>query len=470
MISSNFTQRSWQGFLALCLCLFTLQAFAATDAAVVLFSHGVVTKVNGSERLPLAKGDQLAAGDTVNTGEDGRVQMRFTDGGLVSLMPSSSFAIDRYNQPDTQDGGSLSFRLMKGGLRTITGSIGQKNHDNYELKTDVATLGIRGTEFVVVIDGDAMRVQVNEGLISLQNQLGDLMVPAGQNAVVFPQQAPTLSDTAPLFISSTATNGGGSTTQTTAASSPTNSSPIASTSQTNDSLAQSLPAQTMLSSAEYTKLEAHLLGGDTAGGFSYVALGSNGINGISFTQQQLDSLGLSYSAAVNQYAGLFTGNAQTIGNLTWGSYTDSSGAYPETYYAFWGTPATNLPTVGTLSYSLSSPAMAKNSYTDPSLNPVQLQSFNLNIHLGANTTFDVGMGFDDSMMDFSANGLSGNMSGPASFTIDRFTINPSISSGNDYYVNVSGFLTGSGGSRAATIYSIQGTDGFVNGSAILDKQ
>lgn len=295
------------------------------------------------------------------------------------------------------------------------------------------------------------------------------MVPAGQNAVVFPQQAPTLSDTAPLFISSTATNGGGSTTQTTAASSPTDSSPIASTSQTNDSLAQSLPAQTMLSPAEYTKLEAHLLGGDTADGFSYIALGIDGINGISFTQQQLDSLGLSYTAAVNQYVGLFTENAQTVGNLTWGSYTDSSGSIPEKYYAFWGTPATNLPTVGTLSYSLSSPALAQNHSTDFSLDPGQLQSFNLNIHLGASTTFDVGMGFSDSMMDFTKSGLSGSMSGPASFAIETFGINTSACS-NGCDVDVSGFLTGSGGSRAATIYSIQGTDGFVNGSAILDKQ
>lgn len=478
MISSNFAQRSWQGFLALCLCLFTLQTFAASQAAVVLFSHGVVTKVNGSERQPLAKGDQLVAGDTVNTGEDGRVQMRFTDGGLVSLMPSSSFAINRYNQPDTQDGGSLSFRLMKGGLRTITGSIGQKNHDNYELKTDVATLGIRGTEFVVVIDGDAMRVQVNEGLISLQNQLGDLMVPAGQNAVVFPQQAPTLSDTAPLFISSTATNGGGSTTQTTAASSPTDSSPIASNSQTNDSLAQSLPAQTMQNPAEQEIFSQHMQSTGTQGpqpggtpvtppgnegGFAFAIIDHNGISSESYTQSTLAGRG------VNDFISpSLMGNAQTVGELTWSSYEDSVN-YSHNY-AIWGTPATNLPTIGTLSYSLSSPALAQNHNTDISLNPGQLQSFNLNIHLGANTTFDVKMGFADTMMHFSANGRSGNMSGPASFAIDSFGIDSSACGGNGCVVDVSGFLTGSGGSRAATIYSIQGTDGFVNGSAILDKQ
>lgn len=467
MTSSSFYQRSWQGFLTLCLCLLSLHAFAATEAAVILFSNGTVTKVSAADKQPLAKGDHLAAGDTVNTGHDGRVQMRFTDGGLVSLMPNSSFAIDRYNQPDNQDGGSLSFRLVKGGLRTLTGSIGQKNHDNYELKTDVATLGIRGTEFVVVIDGDAMRVQVSEGLITLQNQLGDLMVPAGQNAVVFPQQAPALTDTAPLFVSTTSL---GSSASSVADNSGRDSSPIASSSQTNDSLSQSLPAQTMLSSADYARLEAHLLG-DAAGGFSYVALGINGINGISFTQQQLDSQGLSYTAAVNQYVGLFTTNTQSIDNLTWGSYIDNSGPVSETYYAFWGTPATNLPTGGTLSYSLSNTAMAKNSLNSFNSNPGQLQSFDLKIHLGLNTTFDVGMTFqNDPMMNFNKSSLPGSMSGSASFVINQFTTDVSSPCGNGCNVNVSGFLTGPGGSKAATVYSIQDNDGFLAGSAILDKQ
>lgn len=302
------------------------------------------------------------------------------------------------------------------------------------------------------------------------------MVPAGQNAVVFPQQAPALSDTAPLFISSTATNGSGSTTQTTAASSPTDSSPIASTSQTNDSLAQSLPAQTMLSPAEYTKLEAHLLGGDTADGFSYVALGVDGINGISFTQQQLDSLGLSYTAAVNQYVGLFTENAQTIGNLTWGSYTDSSGYFPEKYYAFWGTPATNLPTVGTLSYSLSSPALAQNSSTDSTINLGTLNTLDLTIALnGSSTTLGVAMSFSGGSagtFNINRSGLSGNWgaNGPATF---KTSFNDSADGhnycGSGCNIDIAGFLTGPGGSKAATVYTIQGNDAVEHGSAILDK-
>src|SRR5690606_13233770 len=113
--------------------------------ATVLFSHGTVNASNADGSRALQKGDSISAGDTINTGADGRIQMRFTDGGLVSLRPDSSFAVDKYNQPTADNEGSLAFNLIKGGLRTLSGTIGHKDHDNYQLKTSVATLGIRGT-------------------------------------------------------------------------------------------------------------------------------------------------------------------------------------------------------------------------------------------------------------------------------------------------------------------------------------
>lgn len=463
MTSSSFYQRSWQGFLALCLCLLSLHAFAATEAAVILFSNGTVTKVSAADKQPLAKGDHLAAGDTVNTGHDGRVQMRFTDGGLVSLMPNSSFAIDRYNQPDNQDGGSLSFRLVKGGLRTLTGSIGQKNHDNYELKTDVATLGIRGTEFVVVIDGDAMRVQVSEGLITLQNQLGDLMVPAGQNAVVFPQQAPALTDTAPLFVSTTSLRSSAS---SVADNSGRDSSPIASSSQTNDSLSQSLPAQTMLSPADYARLENHILGNDT-GGFVYVSLFDDPPFSRGFNQQALNNMGVTnFAQAENRFINpQFLANKQTVGAITWNYFEDSNdGIY---HASFWAAPATNLPTSGTLSYKLMDSGLAKNNMAGAGL-----EQFELTINLGANPTFGVVMEFESSFnLSINQAGLSGNWTGPGSFAVNQFDhTDGSMCSSSACQVNIAGFLAGPSGAQAATVYKIKNPDLNLNGSAILDKQ
>ena len=54
-------------------------------------------------------------GDTIVTG-DGRAQIRFTDGSLVSLRPNSQFRIDEYNYPGAPDGTEKGFfSLLKGG-------------------------------------------------------------------------------------------------------------------------------------------------------------------------------------------------------------------------------------------------------------------------------------------------------------------------------------------------------------------
>src|SRR5690554_866912 len=202
MTSCNVYSLKWlQACLVMGLLSLMLPAQAATEAALVLFSHGNVVLTNNSGSYPLEKGASVASGDTVITGEDGRIQMRFSDGGLVSLMPNSRFAVEEYSQPTASSEGSASVNLLKGGMRALSGSIGKKDQDSYKLKTDVATLGIRGTQFVVVMDGAAMRVHVGQGSVSLFNDFGELLVPAGMHAEVFPGQAPVISTTAPVFMS-----------------------------------------------------------------------------------------------------------------------------------------------------------------------------------------------------------------------------------------------------------------------------
>lgn len=197
----TFSKRIYWPLLGLfCLC-FALPSWALEPAAQVLFSHGGVTATNAEGERPLAKDNPIFSGDTVNTTQDGRAQLRFTDDALVSLMPNSTFAVDAYLAPSAKDSGAISMSLVKGGLRTITGSIGKQNHENYELKTPVATLGIRGTEYVVVLDEDTLRLKVDEGVVSLHNPHGQLNVRAGQSAEARLGQAPQLSDTAPVFNS-----------------------------------------------------------------------------------------------------------------------------------------------------------------------------------------------------------------------------------------------------------------------------
>jgi hypothetical protein len=149
--------------------LWAMQAHA--NAARVEFSIGDVSGIDsaGTSRR-LAKGSTLSAGDTVRTAR-GRAQIRFTDGGYTSLQPNTEFRIDDYHYDEKKAEESVSFfSLLKGGLRTITGVIGKIRKKAYQLRTPVATVGIRGTEYLAVL-GNSLTVHVGEGEIEVCNKV-----------------------------------------------------------------------------------------------------------------------------------------------------------------------------------------------------------------------------------------------------------------------------------------------------------
>jgi hypothetical protein len=117
---------------------------------VVLGSGQVVARdASGAERR-LKRRSLVNTGETVVAGSNAFVQIRFSDGGLVSLRSNSEFRIDDYRFKGEEDGSEKAvFSLLKGGLRTISGRIGKTNKANYRMNTPVATIGIRGTHYGV---------------------------------------------------------------------------------------------------------------------------------------------------------------------------------------------------------------------------------------------------------------------------------------------------------------------------------
>lgn len=162
---------------------FPLGVYAA-GAATVDFASGQVTAVQPDGRSrSLAKGGEVSAGEMVDTGT-GRAQLRFSDGALVSLSPQTQFRIDDYQFRGQADGSEKGFfSLLKGALRTITGTIGRSNRSNYKLGTTVATIGIRGTEFSVAY-GNSITVTTGGGSVEVCNAGGCLIVDSGQSAHV----------------------------------------------------------------------------------------------------------------------------------------------------------------------------------------------------------------------------------------------------------------------------------------------
>ena len=191
------------------LTVFAGQRAEAIEAGSVIFARGSVS----AERDPavlLAKGDAVLVADAIVTGEAARAQLLMLDGAKVAIRPNSRLLIEEYlyasGEPvpegtaaASESGDRAVYRLIKGGFRSITGAIGKENEEDYEVRTPVGTLGIRGTDYTALLCQDdcestpgaggsplqnGLHVSVVSGIVFFRNEYGDFEVTAGQKFVV----------------------------------------------------------------------------------------------------------------------------------------------------------------------------------------------------------------------------------------------------------------------------------------------
>lgn len=127
-------------------------AQAAETIGRVLVAVGEVSALRGGREIRLQTTSPIEAGDRVRTGAASNAQIRLTDESIVALRPETEFVFTEYRYAGKDDGSERAFfRLLKGGLRTITGLVGRRNHQNYGIETATATIGIRGTHYVLML-------------------------------------------------------------------------------------------------------------------------------------------------------------------------------------------------------------------------------------------------------------------------------------------------------------------------------
>ena len=139
--------------IAICLTLFSLSAWgeASEKAGLVILSLGknYAHQPDSDSRLLKRKSD-IFDKDVVVTGKKGRIQLRFTDGSLLALGSDSQFEVEKYHYSDEKPAeGKSVYKLLKGSMRTITGAISKADTANYEVKTPIATIGVRGTDYTL---------------------------------------------------------------------------------------------------------------------------------------------------------------------------------------------------------------------------------------------------------------------------------------------------------------------------------
>ena len=104
-------------------------AYAKDQAAIVIVAAGNVYAVDSKlKKRSLLRRSKVYVGDTLVTGNKGRVQVRFIDGAVVSLRPDSELNIQKYSYGKSKSEEGSLMSLIKGGFRTITGAIGKEKY------------------------------------------------------------------------------------------------------------------------------------------------------------------------------------------------------------------------------------------------------------------------------------------------------------------------------------------------------
>jgi hypothetical protein len=119
---------------------------------------GYVAKIAGlatardinSRILEWQVNSRIFEGDRLETEPGAQLYILMDDGAELHLKEDSVLKVSEYAITAGYDESSSSILdLLRGGLRKLTGSIGASALANYQVQTGLATIGIRGTEYVI---------------------------------------------------------------------------------------------------------------------------------------------------------------------------------------------------------------------------------------------------------------------------------------------------------------------------------
>ena len=440
----------------------------AAVAGKVNFAWGDVSVSGpGGQSRALRRGEAVQAGDTINTGR-GRAQIRFKDGAKVSLQPNTEFRVDEYNYEGKEDGKERSFfSLLKGGLRAISGLIGHRNKDTFRVNTPVATIGIRGTEFLAQVDGGLL-VSVGDGSIYMRNDAGELILLAGQSgAADGPDSAPHLTGQPPILPPEPPEG---------------NTDPYSRTDQRrSDGSSDIIPQQGLQSGSFYALATSYsgvesspvgiAQGGSPANPLTVTFNGSSGV--LAYDPAAfVGAIGDANLADVGSDAiigwGRWTGGTLSVANGEPVPMNDCCGDVGNVHYVV-GIPTADMPVSGSASYTLlgaTQPTESSGGFTGT------LNSASFNVAFGAtptvNTTLDISIRGNNYM-------VNAPLTGPGDHTFagsGAFTTDSNVNCSGGCQTDIKGFFAGPAAARAGYAYKIFDSYlyTYINGAVGFTKQ
>jgi hypothetical protein len=136
--------------------------------AEVVHTHGdVQVQRAGGAFQALIGGQVLAAGDVVRTSAQSSAVLRFADGARVMMRPDSVLKIERSVKLGDSAVVDTQLRLESGSVDSrVPPSKDPRRAPRFEIRTPLANLGVRGTEFRTSANSTQSAVEVLEGTVA----------------------------------------------------------------------------------------------------------------------------------------------------------------------------------------------------------------------------------------------------------------------------------------------------------------
>lgn len=161
----------------LTLLFFTMATYA--NIGTIMALTGKADVIRDTKTLIASSGMDLQQGDEIVTQLKTKVQVLLYDDTAITIGPKSSFSFVDYVY-DGSKNSRLTMQSTRGFFRSVTGKIGKLAPERFKVKTNIATIGVRGTDFSALLRDQNEFFKCHSGEITVSFQDKIKSVSAGE--------------------------------------------------------------------------------------------------------------------------------------------------------------------------------------------------------------------------------------------------------------------------------------------------
>jgi hypothetical protein len=119
--------------------------------------------------IPAKVKQPVEVNDVIQTYEVSRAQVLFRDQTTITIAPKSKVAVESYMFDPAKFERGGRFDLIQGVMKVVVPASESLQKSSFEIKTSTATMGVRGTEFVVISGTNFSVVYTSKGRVCIKS-------------------------------------------------------------------------------------------------------------------------------------------------------------------------------------------------------------------------------------------------------------------------------------------------------------